>query len=247
MRNRPAILSIAVALSAISGCMEETVPAEENETAYDCAKVINSSADAVPGNILVRLSDPDAEIDSALEELGAVSFCRAIPGNGDNEEALAEYGLDKWFTVYLPEGCNLDRAAKILSRHSNVAAVQFNTRAVRTSAAGPLQYTPSKAASGSGAMFSDPLLKDQWHYINKGDLAVAPTAKEGADINIKDAWRLCTGDPEITVAVIDEAIQWDHPDLAANMWTNSGDLSSPRRPMASGWLLPRWVCPSGWW
>ncbi len=35
--------------------------------------------------------------------------------------------------------------------------------------------------------FNDPELKRQWHYINKGDKAVAQTAREGADINVEDA------------------------------------------------------------
>lgn len=52
--------------------------------------------------------------------------------------------------------------------------------------------------------FNDPELKRQWHYINKGDKAVAQTAREGADINVEEAWKLTAGDPKIIVAVVDE-------------------------------------------
>lgn len=227
MKNNPIFLFTAAILAAISGCTAEPGPAEGIKTTYSCSKIINSPANAAKESILVRVSEAGAEINSALDELGAKSFCRAIPGNGENKEKLAKYGLDKWFIVSLPEGCDLDRAAKILSGHSNVSAVQFNTKFIRASDCRSWQYLPqiqTKSTDAGGNTFSDPFFKDQWHYINKGDRAVAPTAKEGADINIKDAWRLCAGDPAITVAIIDEAVQWNHPDLSGNMWTNTAEI-----------------------
>ena len=39
-----------------------------------------------------------------------------------------------------------------------------------------------------------------------------------ADVN--DAWDTVRGSPNITVAVLDTGIDWNHPDLAGNMWTN---------------------------
>lgn len=35
---------------------------------------------------------------------------------------------------------------------------------------------------------------------------------------------LCTGDPEIIVAVLDEGVMWKHPDLEANMWVNESEV-----------------------
>lgn len=42
--------------------------------------------------------------------------------------------------------------------------------------------------------------------------------KAGCDINIEPAWELCTGDPSIIVAVMDQGVMYGHEDLAANMW-----------------------------
>ena len=50
------------------------------------------------------------------------------------------------------------------------------------------------------------------------DVAVKPEA--GADIDLLDAWQLCTGSEEVIVAVIDEPVQTTHPDLRANIWSN---------------------------
>jgi hypothetical protein len=45
------------------------------------------------------------------------------------------------------------------------------------------------------------------------------------DVNVKDAWQYCTGDPSIIVAVIDDGVNYTHEDLAANMWVNTGEIA----------------------
>lgn len=35
--------------------------------------------------------------------------------------------------------------------------------------------------------------------------------------------KLCKGDPTIIVAVLDEGVMWNHPDLIGNMWTNEAE------------------------
>lgn len=38
-----------------------------------------------------------------------------------------------------------------------------------------------------------------------------------------EAWKKCTGDPSIIVAVLDEGVMNTHPDLAGNIWVNEGE------------------------
>ena len=42
----------------------------------------------------------------------------------------------------------------------------------------------------------------------------------GLDAGCTEAWKKCTGDAGIIVAVMDEGVMWSHPDLIANAWTN---------------------------
>jgi subtilisin family serine protease len=44
-----------------------------------------------------------------------------------------------------------------------------------------------------------------------------------ADINAPGAWGISTGDPAVTVAVIDTGMTIDHPDLEANLWSDPGE------------------------
>ena len=46
-----------------------------------------------------------------------------------------------------------------------------------------------------------------------------------ANIKAPGAWGATTGKPELVVAIIDTGIDYTHPDLAANIWTNPGETA----------------------
>ncbi len=43
-------------------------------------------------------------------------------------------------------------------------------------------------------------------------------------IQAEQAWNISTGDSRVTVAVVDNAVQTNHPDLAPVIWTNPGEI-----------------------
>lgn len=86
---------------------------------------------------------------------------------------------------------------------------RFPARPLRSAAA---------AATRASMPMNDPLLPAQWHYDNTGYQVLVTQA--GADVNLFDAWKKNQGSSDIVVAVIDQAVQYTHPDLQANIWVN---------------------------
>jgi subtilisin family serine protease len=64
---------------------------------------------------------------------------------------------------------------------------------------------------------NDPLYSYQWGLENLQD----------TDIDAETAWTTSTGSSDIVVGVIDTGIDYNHPDLAANIWINSGEDHAP--------------------
>ena len=67
---------------------------------------------------------------------------------------------------------------------------------------------------------NDPSYAQQWALDNMGQTG----GLEDADIDAPEAWDLNTGNSEIIVAVADTGIDYSHPDLVDNMWTNAGEI-----------------------
>lgn len=220
-----------ISLSAISvillctGCVNEKF-GDAKEQASDrpvSEKIVNTPAGAVQGQLLVCMSDENA--DEAITELSenaeVKKFEKIFTATEHNAKYLRKYGLDKWYIVEF-DGMGTELAANTLAQMGCVSKVQFNT----CTTFDVEQTTPltEEVPYIDGLPFSDPNLKDQWHHINTGSKYVAENAVAGEDIGIKDVWNKITGgDSEIIVAIIDGPVKYTHEDLQDNMWKNPGE------------------------
>ena len=112
-----------------------------------------------------------------------------------------------------------------LAKLGEVSKVEYNRTLKRATEkkAVPLTKEKLQELAPRAGVFNDPLLSDQWHIVNDGNLR--PTKfVEGADVNVEKAWELTTGDPSIIVAVLDEGVDVAHPDLKASMWVNEDEI-----------------------
>lgn len=50
------------------------------------------------------------------------------------------------------------------------------------------------------------------------------TGVSGVDVNAMKAWEITKGSRDVTIAVIDTGIDYNHPDLKDNMWVNSKEI-----------------------
>lgn len=66
---------------------------------------------------------------------------------------------------------------------------------------------------------NDPMFGEMW------SLGLANGNGLNSGIGTPRVWNLTTGSSSVTVGVVDTGIDASHPDLAGNMWTNSGEIA----------------------
>jgi serine protease len=218
-------LLILIGAAAVS-CSQEPLP-DSGQQFPSCisGKILNTkSPDTSDGQLLVKFSQASpADLDIA----GVRAVERVFAPVEGKEELEARFGLDRWYVCRLEDGADAESVAASFAALADVCAVEYEMKYTKASdcrvipCSRPLEADPLTRTGSGNAVFNDPYLASQWHYINTGDRAVATDCYAGGDINVKDVWKdLTTGDESIIVAVVDEGVKYSHPDLAANMWTN---------------------------
>ena len=240
------VLASALAAGLISCSVEgpdASLPSDEQQ-------LPQMSADVLSGQLLVRFdarvsdildkagltkSGPSAPmtrsgvlgVDEILELVDGYQIERVFPVDVRSEEKARQEGLHLWYVVRFSEDHSVEKVAADLSRLGEVSRVEYNRTLKRASDSKAVPLTMDKINELTGrtasAAFNDPLLPDQWHLVNDGNLR--PTKfVQGADVNVKDAWNITKGDPSIIVAVLDEGVDVSHPDLKASLWVNEGEI-----------------------
>ncbi len=88
------------------------------------------------------------------------------------------------------------------------------------SATTTVAYVEPDFAIASSARPNDPSFSQLWGLANAGGSG----GIVGADIRATAAWDVTSGSRNVVVAVIDTGVDYNHPDLAANMWQNPREI-----------------------
>ena len=232
-------------LSTMAACTKDPEPAWPDGDRAAGAKILYEAEGAVEGRLIVKFRPSVADslaralaeapatrggFATADELLAAVGVDGIRPLFGADprfEERHRAFGLHQWYEIAFDESLPLREMAGELSRDGRIEVLEY-ARLPRLKNRFPARPLRSAAAAATRASMpmNDPLLPAQWHYDNTGYQVLV--TKAGADVNLFDAWRKAQGRSEIVVAVLDQAVQYTHPDLQANIWTNpnptKGDL-----------------------
>lgn len=197
-------------------------------------KLVGGTAgEIVPGSILVKLDEGTVnklqnggagEIsEELLDGIGATSLTPAIPAIPKNIEVARKYGLHQWYSVNFDPQTKPQAVAARLAESPMVRSIQYSRfiQPVTTGEAQPFEGLPL-TRSGADAQFDDPYASHQWNLVNDGSMKGSVA---GADVGVKDAWRLTGGDPSVIVAVFDCAVAYRHEDLKDAVWTNEAEIN----------------------
>ena len=78
---------------------------------------------------------------------------------------------------------------------------------------------------------NDPALPFRWDLNNTGQVVNPPVppglppGTPGADIDALRAWDTTTGSSNTVIAIVDTGVDFNHPDLVANIWRNPGEAA----------------------
>lgn len=172
-------------------------------------------------------------IDAFCKAVGAYNIERLFPAAGRFEARQRKAGLHLWYKISFDEGVSMSKVGEMLSSNKDLSVVEFNMPIelpdVKMTEADVVAATEQIMADEE-LPFDDPRLVEQWHFQNRGTdwkkangTAYIKGAVKGADVNVVPAWEKSTGSSQVVVAVVDGVVDYDHEDLAGNIWYNNAE------------------------
>lgn len=156
-------------------------------------------AEYVPDEVFVKLKAdaPEGAIHKVVSRLDAT--------------ILKSYASIDFFLLKLPSGTTVAQAITGLESDPLVGVVEPNF----------IVYPD--------ATLPNDLVDGLWGLHNTGQLVTGfpDGGVPDADIDAPEAWDIQTGSASVVVAVIDSGVDYNHLDLAANMWVNVGEEVPP--------------------
>jgi len=166
------------------------------------------------------------EFDNAMSHIRATNLKRVFPYSPEFEDRHRKHELHLWYEIDYSSSEELN---SIVQYFDDMSVVQLAER-IREKAVldhkfipfkGGLKSTNSSDVTDKEFKFNDPYTYQHYHYAPTGTFE----RYDLAHINLFEAWEKTAGDNSVVVSVHDLGVQFDHPDLADNMWRNEKEIN----------------------
>ncbi|WP_410086655.1 S8 family serine peptidase [Alistipes putredinis] len=224
-------LLFVLCLALLAGCQKdpdtESTPAPDTDRVEGVIRLKFDRETAEALNVTRtrsgRILTGNISFDELCERYDVTGMERLFADNGCAERTR-KAGLDLWYIIRF-EG-SAEQVAEDFGEIAGVNHVEIPRRITKVGGMSRKSGTPWRKlmalpkAAPSNYPFNDPLFGGQWPLYNDG--TINANAQAGADINVLPAWEKTAGRSDVIVAVVDEGVEYTHPDLAGNMWSGIG-------------------------
>ncbi|MCO8121989.1 S8 family serine peptidase [Stieleria sp. TO1_6] len=151
--------------------------------------------------LAASLSVSDSAVDTSTVLVRLHPEARPAAPASDVDQAVEV--LPGLWRMSVPEGLGVDESIQFFENYPGMIYAEPN-------------YQVQLSATAS-----DPDYDRLWGLRNLGQTGGTP----GIDIGVEQAWEVTTGSASTLIAVIDTGVDYRHPDLAANIWVNPGEIA----------------------
>ncbi len=164
----------------------------------------------------------------------SISNLYKINSKAISQESRHEaWGLNLWYELALGDDVDIKKA---VSDFQQLAEVEIAEPVYKIRLIEPIYSEEIKQSKRTNSKAGDIWVpndeyykNNQWHYNNTGQ-DIGGVGTVGVDIDLEKAWALEKGNPSVIVAVMDGGIDFKHPDLNANMWSQIGPDGENTKP-----------------
>ena len=202
--------------------------------------VIDSSITLIP--TIEKIAYSGVISDAQYNELDQSTVIYSVP-TFKLSEATDDIFASQYFYIKLKDSDDFDLLAEYASlnnvlivEHSNylplwyvLSCINCDRNAVEMAnifyESGLFEYAEPDFWQGNDLFSNDSLFDQQWNLRNTGQYDIMFS---GIDINYDSACSIVPELSDVIIAVLDQGIQYDHPDLTTNMWGPNYDIDKKK-------------------
>jgi len=173
----------------------------------------------IKNQLIIKLKDfafRSKKIDLSKKTLGVYSLDKLNAKLGLQDiKPIGNYAITRTFLLVFSEDVDVNLELKKFQKLKDIEFVELDYLAT-----GGGNSNQNSALS----VPNDTFFNRQWGLVNEGTMTGIGSVIADADVDMELAWNIQTGDPNMIIAVSDSGLKVNHPDIAARIWINTGEI-----------------------